>query len=384
MITNASPPTPPAETRTGDGSLIQADRKHVRLWPYGVFVALAATLVVLLTAAGMLWMTNRWAGWPTANTSGALLYFVVGVSLVPVVLLVLESVRQRGGSVTTKWGGIDWGREVATAARPAVEIPKGLGFEGQPIYDSNVVSAHLTVAAATANDIVRIDLGAGESWWTTRLFTLSLAARRNGAPKILVFVGRFSGVDNAFLGWARPNDVFRLLRARRDDLRLAFDRAEAIARYMTSVAPWAPPPPPVAPAPPPPAAPLPSSVEPRLAPLYGATPQDFVNNPRFQGAGEETDVRVLIDLLGRYEQAQSPQGGERVTPSVLQDVLGPELRQARIDANWSQERQVSEFLGMTEDYVAIVDGSRFERVVERQALENAVLRRVIAPQEAAS
>jgi hypothetical protein len=379
MTTHASSPAPPADKRAGDRTPNQAEPKEkaVRLWPYGVVVALAMVLVLLLVGAGLLWITNRWAGWPTAKTSGALLYFVVGVSLVPVILLVLESVRQRGGSVTTKWGGIDWGREVATAARPTVEIPKGLGFEGQPIYDINVVSAHQTITAATSNDIVRIDLGTGESWWTTRLFTLSFAAARNGAPKVLVFVGRFSGVDYAFLGWARPSDVFRLLRGRRDDLRLAFDRAEAIARYVTSVAPWVSSPPQV----PPPHAP---PVEPRLASLYSASPQNFVNDPRFQGAGEETDVRILIDLLGQYEQAQSPQGGERVTPAVLQDVLGPELRQARIDVGWSRERQLSEFLGMTEDYVAIVDGSRFERFVQRRALENAVLRRLVAPQEAAS
>jgi hypothetical protein len=373
MTTHAS--SPPADERTRDRAP-QAEQKEqpVRLWPYGVVVALATVLVLLLVTAGILWITNRWAGWPTARTSGALLYFVVGVSLVPAILLVLESVRQRGGSVTTKWGGIDWGREVATAARPTVEIPKGLGFEGQPIYDNDVVSAHQTIAAATANDIVRIDLGTGESWWTTRLFTLSFASTRNGAPKILVFVGRFSGVDYAFLGWARPRDVFRLLRERRDDLRLASDRAEAIARYVTSVAPWVSLPP-VTPTPAP-------QVEPRLASLYSASPQIFVNDPKFQGTGEETDVRILIDLLGRYEQAQNPQGGERVTPAVLQDVLGPELRHARIDVGWSQERQLSEFLGMTEDYVAIVDGSRFDRVVERRALENALLRRLVAPQEA--
>jgi hypothetical protein len=341
-----------------------------------VLVALASVLVLLLVCAGVLWITNRWAGWPTANTSGALLYFVVAVSLVPVILLVLESVRQRGGSITTKWGGIDWGREVATAVRPSVEIPKGLGFEGKPIYDYDVVSAHQTVAAATTNDIGRIDLVTGESWWTTRLFTLSFAATRNSAPKILVFVGRFSGVDYAFLGWARPGDVFRLLRERRDDLRLAFDQAEAIGRYVTSIAPWVA----VPPKPPSPDTP----VEPRLAPLYNATPANFVNDPRFQGVGEETDVRILIDLLGQYEQAQIPQGGERVTPAVLQDVLGPELRQTRIDASWPQERQLSEFFGMTDDYVAIVDGNRFYRVVERKTLENAVLRRLVAPEEAAS
>ena len=381
MTTQPSSLEPPTDIRAGDTAPTQwkPTEKPVRLWPYGVAVALAGMRVMLLVAAGALWITNRWTGWPTASTSGAVL-LVVALSLVPVILLVLESVRQRGGSVTTKWGGIDWGREVATAARPTVEIPKGLGFEGQPIYDLNVVSAHQTIAAATTSEIVRVDLGTGESWWATRLFSLSLAATRNGAPKILVFVGRFSGVDYAFLGWARPSDVFRLLRERRDVLRLAFDRAEAIARYVTSVAPWVsstPAPSENATSSPPPRPPA-GPAEPGPAALYFSTPQSFVDDARFQGAGEETDVRILIDLLGRYEMDQSPQGGERVTPAVLQDVLGPELRRARIDASWPQERQLAEFFGMTEDYVAVVDGSRYDRLVERRVLENAVLSRLIA------
>jgi hypothetical protein len=97
--------------------------------------------------------------------------------------------------------------------------------------DSSVASVHQTVNAARANDVVQLDLGTRENWWMTRLFALCFGAVRTDAPKLLVFVGRDSGVDHAFPGWIHARDALRLLRAQRAHLRFALDRAEAIARY---------------------------------------------------------------------------------------------------------------------------------------------------------
>src|SRR5205085_9009394 len=107
------------------------------------------------------------------------------------------------GALTTRWGSIDFGKGVGINERPAVEIPTSLGFEGQPITDSSVQSAHQTLNAARANEIVRLDIGTGDSWWVTRLFALCVGASRIGAPELVVFVGRESAVDHAYLGWIR-------------------------------------------------------------------------------------------------------------------------------------------------------------------------------------
>jgi hypothetical protein len=203
----------------------------------------------------------------------------------------------------------------------------------------------------------------------TRLFALCAGASDTGAPEILVFVGSVGDIDQAFLGWTRPRDAFRLIRARRDDLRLISDRASSIGRYLTTASPPALPAPPPMPLPPTPA-------DPRLtAVLSGAPP----NYGYIQGLGEETTLRILLDLLGRWEQAQQPVGPERVTPGVLQDVLGSELRSEQIDLQWPKERQLAEFLASTNDYLALVDGRRFQSLVHRRALESAILRQLLEP-----
>lgn len=158
-----------------------------------------------------------------------------------------------------------------------------------------VVSVHQTLDAARANDIVRIDLGTGESWWMTRLFALSFGANRIGAPKLFVFVGRDAGIDHAYLGWIHPRDALRVMRAEHPHLRFALDRAESIARYMTTVD---------SAVPPAPIAGVPAG-DPQFQPLMEPA-ATYATHPFFQGLGEETALRVLLDLLGKYEALPGP------------------------------------------------------------------------------
>jgi hypothetical protein len=284
-----------------------------------------------------------------------------------------DPVARRGGAVRTPWASIDFGKGIEVEERPAVEIPTGLGFEGQALTDSSVAEVHKILNDARTNAIVRLDLGTGENWWMTRLFALCVGAIRTGAPELLAFVGRDSGVDHAFLGWIGPRDALRLLKAERVQFRLAFDRAESIGRYITTVAPI------VAPASPPP---LPPG-DPQLAPFL-APATNYAQRPDFQGLGEETSLRVLLDLLGHYEQQQAPLGGERVTKAVLLSVFGSQLRRQKIDVDWPHERQLDEFFAATDDHVAIVQADRFLRIVHRSLLENALLRQLLTPKETVS
>lgn len=350
----------------------------VALWPFDVLIALAAVPIAWLLLAATFWMTNRWLGWPTADSAGGLLYLAVAIGLVPIILLILEAIARGGGSVTTPWGGINFRAGTKTEDRPAVEVETGLGFEGQPINDSMVVSVHQTLDEARANDIVRIALGKGENWWMTRLFALSFGASRIGAPKLFVFIGRDAGIDHAYLGWIHPRDALRVMRAERPHLRFALDRAESIARYMTTVAPGVQP---AAPGPVPQAGPPPLPADPQLQPLM-VPAAAYANHPLFQGLGEETALRVLLDLLGKYEALPGPGqpvGGERVTVSILLNIFGPELHQEKIDVSWTDERQLDEFFATTDEYIAILDQNRFARIVPRSQLENDLLRQLLRP-----
>jgi hypothetical protein len=346
------------------------------LWPFGVLIALAAVPLLWLFLAAILWMTNRWLNWPTAKSAGGLLYLAVVVGLVPIILLVLDSIARSGGSVTTPWGSLNFRSGATADTRPSVEIETGLGSEGQPINDSMVVSVHQTLDAARANDIVRIDLGTGENWWMTRLFALSFGATRAGAPKLCVFVGRDASTDHSYFGWMQPRDALRIMRRERAHLRFALDRAESIARYMTTVAPTVP------------AAPLtavPPPGDPQLQPLMQPA-ATYATHPFFQGLGEETALRVLLDLLGKYEALPGPGqpvGGERVTAGVLLNTFGPELQREKIDITWSDQRQLEAFFDTTDEYIAIVERDRFVRIVPRSQLENDLLRQLVTPTELA-
>jgi hypothetical protein len=358
-----------AATRAADGGPDSPSDEAVALWPFGALVALVAVPAVWLALAVVLWMTHRWLDWPTATSASGLVYLAVAVGLVPVGLLVLNAVARGGGAVTSRWGGIDFGTGVKVdEGRQAVQVETSLGFEGQPITDSSVATVHETVNAARANDVVRLDIGTGDSWWMTRLFALCYGAVRTDSPKVLVFVAQDS--EPTFVGWVRPQDGLRLLRSRRPHLAYAADRAESIARYMTTVDPNT-----AQPAPPPPAPPGAQVLSQQWATSYAAS-------AAFQGLGEETALRVLLDLLGKYEAnpgAPYLTGGERVTTGVLLNVFGTELHKQAIDVSWPADRQLDEFFGTTDEYVAILDRYRFVRIVRRSLLENALLRQAVTP-----
>ena len=305
------------------------------------------------------------------------MYIVALIGLIPLGLRIIDSLAARGGSVTTPWVSLDFSVQVSPHAHQPVEIPVSLGQPGVPINDSSAVAVHQTVNQAEDNHIVRLDLGNGESWWMTRLFALCAGAAWNTAPHVLLFVGVDRGIQPAFLGWVRPPEALRLLRSHREFLRVAQDRAQEIARWVTSPGTTGLPPP----VPERLSAPL--TTDPLLTPL--AVPaQDYLLNPQFQGLGEETALRVLLDLLGRYEQVQVPLGGERVTVGRLHDLFGNVLHDQVIDTSWSKERRVEEFLGTTEDYVAITSNRVFERVVHRRVLENALVRQLLTPRNGES
>src|SRR6266511_404456 len=124
------------------GGTVARSRDEIVLWPFEALIALAAAPVVWLALAVALWVAHRWVHWPTASSASGLLYLAAAVGLVPVVLLILDGVARRGGTVRTPWASIDFGKGVEVEERPAVEIPTGLGFEGQAITDSSVAEVH--------------------------------------------------------------------------------------------------------------------------------------------------------------------------------------------------------------------------------------------------
>ena len=144
------------------------------------------------------------------------------------------------------------------------------------------------------------------------------------------------------------------------------DLAESIARYVTTVGS-------TTPLPVPPEAPLPQLAQLSPGPSY------FANHETFRGLGEETAIRILLELLGRLEQQQAAMGIERVTTGVLHELLGDELLRDAIDVRWTPQRQLEGFLACTAQQIAFVDDGRFERLVDRSAIANTLLSQLVLP-----
>jgi hypothetical protein len=104
----------------------------------------------------------------------------------------------------------------------------------------------------------------------------------------------------------------------------------------------------------------------------------FAQDEKFHGLGEETALRVLLQLLGDYEAAQSGAQLE-VRAETLPHLLGEELQSQAIDVSCPGEQQLQEFLARSDDPVAFTREGRFDRIVDRDAINNSLLRQLIAP-----
>jgi hypothetical protein len=367
-----------------------------RLWPFSPALALAGVPALWIVFAVVLWGGHHWMKWPTTQSSGGLLYLAAAISLIPIVLLLLDYAAQRRAAFSIRSFSVDFSKDTALPARPSVTLDSSLGFEGVPISDSSVVAIHSLLKQTSGADAVRLDIKSGDAWWETRLFAVCAGAASSGRPSAIVIVGDSATPDRttsgAFLGWMRPRDALRRFMEQRENLKLAYDRAEAISRQLTMFGPpdlrLSPPAGIVQPPPPAPMWPPPKQLPGPLAPLPGA-PQlawpvaDYAMRDDFQNLGEDAFLRVLLDVLGKYEQSLMPIGPPRITVGVLHDLFDGVMDRHEIDLAWAPDRQLEAFLNSTGDYVALVERSQFVRLLPRHPAESAILRQLIAPAEAA-
>jgi hypothetical protein len=150
---------------------------------------------------------------------------------------------ERGGAVEAVGVKLNFAR-VVTSPLATLTMPANLGgTPGQAIADSATSSILDTLRQARLSDIVVVDLGLGGEWWETRLLVLLAGAVRLRHPELVVFTATDGGIQHAFQGWARPDDLFPLLLSA--DQRYETSSWEAIA----AVSQWSLEPPPSPPEP---------------------------------------------------------------------------------------------------------------------------------------
>jgi hypothetical protein len=336
-------------------------RPSRQLWPFDPLAAiLAAPLLLLVLLVGTA-LLRQVTSWPPAALDQIVFLAIVGISLLPVLLMLVDLLAERGARIGFRGWTLDFSRG-APAVR-AYAVPQNIGVPGHPVTDSASGQILDALRGVTMNEVVVIDLEDGSAWWETRLLVLLAGAERLGRPAAVVFIATEGGEPDRFQGWAAPSDLLPLLL--RSDKRYAeaYFRVKSWVRHWELV-------PPVQPNEVPPTPPL-------LVGTGGAHAWMFFDYA--SGLPNELAFAQLLQSeLGR-EIEMAPEGPRSITVSRLRDLFFPVLRTSSVDETSAAERQVDVILTTDDAYIAITRSGHYLRLMTRTSALAGIIRSMIAP-----
>lgn len=343
------------------------------LWPYRRSSALVAIPLIWIGFLVVFLVTRHYFGWPDPTSSKIIIPVTMVIGFVPLLLVLVEYVAGSRAVLDIKGIKIDFSQ--TAIRRTSIELPDNIGRPEPVVSDSSPMQIVDTLESATANQIVRLDIRAGNAWWVTRLFALSVGAVRAGSPKVFVFVGVKENVDGTFLGWAAPSDLLRAMLGDNEGrgphnvtYDFVFRKASWITKQLTTLVNPAGPRPPVVGADPQNLPPLPSEVQ-RY--LYQPTP----TSAPYAQLGEAALEQVLMDQLAAYHLEDAP---DRLTLGRLEELFAHFLYRDMVDLQSPKEQQIAAFLDSNAPYVAVVRKGKYEGLVERAEVERIVIREMFA------
>ena len=350
--------------------------QSIRLWPYSTRAALiAAPLIWIILGISAMALKNRLG---ISQLSGRSVLLALGVGLIPVVLLTFDNLVRSRGVIDVKGVKLDFSQGQIT--KPAAELPDNIGKPEAAVSDSSPMEILSTLEAAVESRIVRLDIGEGNAWWVSRLLALCAGATRVGSPKAIVFVGRRQNADYAFLGYATAE---RLLAAITEENEIRgeppttygalYRKARWLARQVVFFArPEEPPPIPFLP---PNAAPLPLDTE---VQRYFPHPRGTSLTKKYVELGEAAFEQILMDQIGLYKLENIP---DRLTLGRLEQLFAHCLYRDTVDVQLPKEQQLEAFLESSAPYVALVSGGEYQGLMERDQVNDVLLRQLLSPLE---
>ena len=331
-----------------------------RLWPLGSLAAITATVTLLAAllvgAAALRGMTS----WPPPALDQLVFIVIVALALVPVAMLILDLVADRGGRIGIRGFSIDFAAG-ALAAR-SFSVPHNIGLPGTPVTDSGSAAMLDVLRRSTATEIVVIDLEDGGAWWETRLLVFLEGSVRLGRPTAVIFTATEAGQPDRFQGWGAPADLLPLLVRADEQYRRIVQTVRAWVRQWELR-------PPVLPDQPAQAAPWMIGTGPAHEWMVVDTVTGLPNDMAFE--------QLLQSELG--QQIEQKQGHRLVSVTRLHDLFRPVLRTSSIDETWSVERQVDVALSTEDPYLPVTSAGRYVRTMTRAAVLTGIVRSIIPP-----
>ena len=338
-----------------------------KLWPYQPRMSIVATLLILFTLLIAIVILRATVDWPSQDSERTVLLGIFLLSLVPVLLVLVDTMVERGGTVEYRGVTINFSQaQRMDTAGPT--IPANIGVPGQAVGDSGTTEILDALRQATASESVIIDLEEGQAWWETRLLVLLAGAVRHNKPNVVVFVGTDGGKRTCFQGWATADELLPLLLKAHPKYLLSYHAALAAARQWELVEPQGP-----NSQPPQPQWMQQSNSEPNTEnQLSLASRHTWMAFDYNSGLPNSFFAEQLLasELGEKVEQEEPPR---TISLVRLEALFRPVLHREFIDKSWSSERQLEVFFENDAPYVAVTENGRFQTLVSRTSVLNSMI-----------
>jgi hypothetical protein len=303
---------------------------------------------------------------------GWVLLGIVVLALVPVLLVVLGRVADRGGSVRFPGGfGLAFaGAEVVQSQSGTVRISANLGAPpGVNVFDSGGGNLMAALGQAVSNPVAVVDLEDGGAWWETRLLILLSGGERLGSPRAVAFTALSGNRASRFMGWAPTTELLRcMLSTTAPDLArgLHLARADALKWSLGTPdealslvkLPWA-----QALSEAPPGSP---NVTPKRHEMTGET---------IYRAGGPPDLVPEAMLLQHMAQLEGQP--RRITVARLNELFEPVLRRESIAEEDDDSVKARKITETADDFLAITAAGRLVNLIPRAVAVNAILQSLL-------
>jgi len=208
---------------------------ELAVWPWSAKLAVLLVPAVLLVLVVTIVITRAVASWPSQQFEGWALLAIVALSLLPVILLLVQVLATRGGTIQVAGLSLSFAQVSETVASSVrvTTLAENLGTtEDTPVAQSSLRSIIRALRRAHDSEVTVVDLRRGRTWWETRLFILVAGAARRDRPTAIAFIGDRNGRPGAYLGWAAPSRLLDLHMSAVPAL------AEAYVQAVSNAARW--------------------------------------------------------------------------------------------------------------------------------------------------
>ncbi len=177
------------------------------MWPWTARAAVVSAPIILLVMLVLYGIMRARSDWPNPQFEGWILVAIIGASVVPILLLIVQALASSGGTLQAAGVRLSFAAASsrASAAVSTSTLSENLGtppgLAQQATGLPNILAA---LREARRTEVTIVDLREGNTWWESRLFILTAAAARRRRPAAIAFITTSNERPGTFIGWAEP------------------------------------------------------------------------------------------------------------------------------------------------------------------------------------